>query len=159
MIYIRPVPSRKLLTGHLLWFLLWLFVTVVAIFLKAKPEGHGTHTELGLPPCPSVMFFGRPCPGCGLTTSFTATVHGQFAQAFHAHPFGPILYLALTVSALTCMYGFLTRQRFDFGSPTFSRALGAFVIVFFVFGVVRFALSPHYGDNDVYHRALLMTER
>lgn len=151
MVRFEAAPNRKVLTGQLLWFLLWVGVTAFAIYLTPKPEGHGTHTELGLPPCPSVMFFGRPCPGCGLTTSFTATVHGNLPFAFHAHPLGPVLYALFTLSALACGYGYWKMKAFDTSSKIFNRSLGALVIIFFAFGLMRFALMPHYGDHDPAH--------
>lgn len=158
MIHFRPVTTRKFLTGQLIWFGIWVFVTAAAIYLTPKPEGHGTHTELGLPPCPCVLLFGRPCPGCGLTTSFTATVHGHLLEAFRAHPFGPFLYLMLTVSALACLYGWVKKRHMDLSSRSFSRALGAFTMLFFAFGVARFAFSGHYADHDLYRQAMLMAK-
>ena len=52
---------RKRLSGQLTFFFVWLFVTVVGLCLHADPSGHGTHTQLGMPPCPSVLLFNRPC--------------------------------------------------------------------------------------------------
>ena len=76
--------NRTKLSGQLSFFFVWLAITLIAIVLRPDPSGHGTHTQLGLPPCPSVLLFNRPCPGCGLTTSFTAVLHGDFVAAFHA---------------------------------------------------------------------------
>lgn len=130
--------SRKELRGHLLWFLLWFAVTAVAIWLNPNPHGHGTHQQLGLPPCPSVLMFGRPCPGCGLTTSFTATVHGDIVHAFQANPFGPIVYIAFTISAIYCLVGFIKVVRFSV--PPTKSYIGAttFIILYILFGTYRF---------------------
>jgi len=155
MVRFEPATSRKFLSGQLLWFLFWCAVTGIALYLTPKPEGHGTHTELGLPPCPSVMFFGRPCPGCGLTTSFTALVHGNIPFAFHAHPLGPFLYLVFTVTAFMAIYGWITRLHMNTSSQMFNRSLCALLIVFFAFGAVRFAVSSHYGDRDPYHQLVV----
>jgi len=125
MVFYESVASRRLLVGHLLWFLLWTGVTVVGTRLSASPHLHGTHQQLGLPPCPSVLLSHRPCPGCGLTTSFTATLHADWPIAFAAHPFGPVLYALFTASAFACLVGFVRQQRFN----TDSRALGIFLIV------------------------------
>ena len=153
MILFRQEPDRRYLRGQLIWFLIWLFVTACAIYLHARPDGHGTHTELGLPPCPSVMFFGRPCPGCGLTTSFTATVHGDLPFAFRAHPFGPLLYLILAVTGWMGLIGWIKKVRIETNTPAFARASCVFVCVFMAFGIARFILSPHYGDHDLAHLA------
>lgn len=148
MVRFEPVASRRVLKGHLTWFGLWLFVTVVGICLAPSPKGHGTHTQLGLPPCPSVMVFGRPCPGCGLTTSFTATIHGHFLQAFQAHAFGPVMYILFTITALCCFYGYVTMKRFNTDSKQFSWALGALIAVFLTYGGIRFIADSDYAKDD-----------
>lgn len=68
---------RKALRSQLTWFASWAVITVIGAILSPEKSGHGTHQQLGLPPCPSVLFFDRPCPGCGLTTSWTALIHGH----------------------------------------------------------------------------------
>jgi hypothetical protein len=155
MIRFDEVPNRRYVAGQLTWFCMWVAVTAIGLYLAPKPEGHGTHTELGLPPCPCVAIFGRPCPGCGLTTSFTATLHGQFGLAFKAHPLGPILYALFTCTALLCFYGWWKRKRVDFTAPPMRYLSGAFVVIFLIFGVARFVMFPHYGDHDPYHIAVL----
>lgn len=140
MVHFDEGWPRRRLTGHLLWFGGWLFVTLVGLlFLVPSPKGHGTHTQLGLPPCPSVLFYQRPCPGCGLTTSFTALIHGDFAAAFRAHPFGPIFYFAWAATAIACLYGFIARRRFNTDGKAWNRTLGVLVAAFFVYGMVRLA--------------------
>ena len=142
MIRFEPGHSRKVLTGQLAWFGLWLGVTVVALFLHADPSGHGTHTQLGLPPCPSMLVFDRPCPGCGLTTSWTATVHLQLGTAFRAHPLGPLLYLGFTGTALLALWGWFRGLYLDLSSRQFGRVATATLAVFLVFAAVRFATVP-----------------
>lgn len=142
----EPAPSRKAVSGQLLWFLGWLAVTVIGAILKPNPHGHGTHEQLGLPPCPSVLLFDRPCPGCGLTTSFTATIHGQWAAAFHAHPLGPFVYLMFTASALLALRGYFRQQRLNTATKQFSMALGAFAIFFIGFGLFRWVTTPNYAS-------------
>lgn len=138
MVHFEPDWPRRKLTGHLLWFLAWAFVTTVGLLLTPSANGHGTHTQLGLPPCPSVIVFQRPCPGCGLTTSFTSFLHGDVTRAFSAHAVGPILYIAFTLSAWACLYGFIRGRRFNTDSRSFSFALGTLVTVLVAFGVIRF---------------------
>jgi hypothetical protein len=140
MIRFDPVASRRELWGHLVWFFAWLGVTAVGFLLTPSENGHGTHQQLGLPPCPSVIFFERPCPGCGLTTSWTATLHGQLVAAFSAHNLGPLLYALFTASAFACAYGFATKKRFDTDGPAFNRFLVMVTIAFFVYGIARMAL-------------------
>ena len=149
--------QRRKLSGQLSFFGVWLFVTVVGLSLHPDPSGHGTHTQLGLPPCPSVLLFNRPCPGCGLTTSFTALLHGDIAFAFHAHPFGPFLYLGMTAWAWLCIYGWAKGMRLDGGGLVFNRVVTVFMVCFFGFGIVRMALDPGFsaGPEQRYVSKLL----
>jgi hypothetical protein len=32
--------------------------------------------------------------------------------------------------------------------------MGTFIFAFFAFGIIRFIISPHYGDNDPYHQVV-----
>jgi len=127
-----------------MYFLVWLVITVIGACLHASPTGHGTHEELGLPACPSVLLFNRPCPGCGLTTSWTALIHGNFGFAFQAHPLGPFLYLFFTATALLAFRGWLTKRRLLVDTPQFNRAVMIGAIVFLCFGLVRMAVTPNY---------------
>lgn len=140
-----PVPSRKPLYGQLSWFLVWLGTTAFGVILKPSPTGHATHTQLGLAPCPSAVFLHRPCPGCGLTTSFTAMIHGNLPLAFSSHPLGPFLYLLFTVSALACLYGFVRKMRFNTDTPQFNRSLAYLVGGFLLFSLIRFAVVSDYS--------------
>jgi hypothetical protein len=49
-----------------------------------------------------------PCPGCGLTRSFCAISHGDFAGAWEFHPFGFAFY-ALAVTLV--VWPFVARRR------------------------------------------------
>lgn len=141
----RDVPARFLF-GQFLWFLLWLITTGCAIWLRPDPSGHGTHEQLGLPPCASMYFLGRPCPGCGLTTSWTATVHGSFAEAFHAHALGPILYLGFSASALVAGISALRGWRWRIENREISIVLITTLVVLLSYATWRFFTvtpAPH----------------
>ena len=140
----EAATDRVSLVGQFLWGCFWLGVTGFGLYLKPSLYLHGTHEELGLPPCPSVLLFNRPCPGCGLTTSFTALLHGDFHQAFEAHPLGPFLYLLLAVTGIAAFYGFATRQRFSIATPKMTKFLTVVMVVFLAFGAYRFATTPNY---------------
>ncbi|MBN2215837.1 MAG: DUF2752 domain-containing protein [Pirellulales bacterium] len=71
--------------------LLLLCPLVVAAFLRPDGRGHGTHQQLGLPPCSFEVLFGLPCPSCGSTTAFAYVVRGRLAEAFRANVGGTIL--------------------------------------------------------------------
>jgi hypothetical protein len=82
---------------------------VTALALSPDPVGHGTHTQLGLPPCGFLVVTGVPCPGCGLTTSFAHMIRFQIAGAFAANPFGVLLFCATVVGVVVSGVG-MTRS-------------------------------------------------
>ncbi|MCC7535331.1 MAG: DUF2752 domain-containing protein [Deltaproteobacteria bacterium] len=88
--------ARSKLLSRVVWAVLGLgalTVVVIAAILHPSTEGHGTHTQLGLPPCGFLVVTGYPCPGCGLTTSFSAMAHFDPVLAAFANPFGVLLFL------------------------------------------------------------------
>ena len=50
-----------------------------------------THTQLGMEPCNMVVLTGKPCPACGMTTSFSLLVHGDIANSLRANWVGTIM--------------------------------------------------------------------
>lgn len=84
--------------------------TILAVAGTLVPDrsGMGSHRQLGLPPCTSVVLFGYPCPTCGMTTAFAHTVRGQLVAAFRAQPAGLILALATIASAIGSLGALLT---------------------------------------------------
>lgn len=75
--------------------LLGVGVALVAVFAAAasirpyaedgSPLRMSTHTQLGLPPCNFVVLFDRPCPSCGMTTSFAFLVRGDVSNSLRAN--------------------------------------------------------------------------
>lgn len=154
MLTIREGVPRRHLGSQLGWFLLWLGTTAVALYLNPNAAGHGTHQSLGLPPCPSVLAMGRPCLGCGLTTSFAYTVRGSFAEAFQAHALGTFLYALFTVAAFLGVWGFATRRSVQL-NRTWDRGILVLLIVFLGYGAIRFATHADYATpREVMMRGL-----
>lgn len=145
--YYRPVDTRRKAFGQAMLFGLWAFVTVTALVLRPATEGHGTHQLLGFPPCPSVIFFNRPCPGCGLTTSFTRLLHGDVFGAFQAHWLGPILYGLFTWVAIAGFVAFIKKLRIDIHTPRFQVVLFVFCGFLFAYGFGRFMLVTNYQTD------------
>jgi hypothetical protein len=52
-----------------------------------KPRTMSTHTQLGMPPCNFVVLTGKPCPSCGMTTSFALLV-GELGREHHLRAVG-----------------------------------------------------------------------
>ena len=70
-----------------------------AAMLTPDPRGHGTHQQLGLPPCTFLVLFGRPCPSCGMTTSWAWLVRGQLGEAVRANAGGTLLGMLAAIGA------------------------------------------------------------
>lgn len=82
--------------SRIVWFVLFampLAVIITAATLTPDTAGHGTHTQLGLPPCGFYVFTGLPCPGCGLTTCFAHMMRLEVTGAATANAFGVALFL------------------------------------------------------------------
>ena len=77
---------------------------IVAGVLRPDDRGHGTHQQIGLPPCTLVVLFGVRCPTCGMTTSWANFVRGRPAEALRANLSGTVLCLLdmLAVPWLLC---------------------------------------------------------
>ncbi len=83
-----PVGQRIALVALALALLALL---VTAGTLTPDARGHGTHQQLGLPPCTFYVIFQRPCPACGMTTSWAWFVRGEIGHAMAANAGGALL--------------------------------------------------------------------
>lgn len=98
--------------------------------------------------CGSRLFFGIPCPACGLTRSFCAMTHGAFGEAFGFHLFGPLLFtltaLAIPVSILELRRG----RRFEWlARIAFSpRVAWVFASLFVSYHITRLVLEARSGE-------------
>ena len=90
----RPIKTvvRLLLVA---WGVFLLAGFSLAVSLAPNPAGFGTHQQLGLPPCSFQTMFGIPCPSCGMTTSFSHFVRGQWLRAAAANLGGLLLAILL----------------------------------------------------------------
>lgn len=96
------VRTPSLTRSRVAWLFLWvvpLVVLTIAAFLTPSAEGHGTHTQLGLPPCGFLTVTGLVCPGCGLTTCFAHMANFDVVAAVSAQPMGVMLFF-ITVAAV-----------------------------------------------------------
>lgn len=94
-------------------FLVALALGLVALFAVAAwldpynpdgtPKDHGTHRQLGLPPCNFYRLTGMPCPSCGMTTSFALLMHGDVVASLRANAVGTLLALFLMAVAVWCL--------------------------------------------------------
>jgi hypothetical protein len=66
-------------------------ILALAAWLRPDPNGMGTHTQLGLPPCTLSSLTGLRCPGCGMTTSWALVMDGDFETALGTNLGGTLL--------------------------------------------------------------------
>jgi hypothetical protein len=109
-----PAHHERLSTW-LRWVCLLSGIVSLALLATARslvpsPLGHGTHQQLGLPPCTVVLLWNTPCPACGMTTSWALATRGDFVAAARSNVGGLLLaIIALAFFPASC-YFFATGQ-------------------------------------------------
>jgi hypothetical protein len=101
---------------------------LVAAWLEPSTDGHGTHTQLGLPQCGWVVSMGMPCPSCGMTTSFAHAANGNLLGSVRAQPAGAVLALGTAMVFVLAIWVLATGSAI--GAFWFDR-IGRW---FFIFG-------------------------
>jgi hypothetical protein len=135
---------------------------LVALALVA---GGAAYVWLGPPVCPTALFLGIPCPGCGLTRATLALLHGDVARALALHPLvfvlSPVFAFALGAALVDYVRGGpATTARFvTWFSPRarYGAAWGLLVLAFGVWGA-RFA-GYFGGPAQVHSLRELMSSR
>lgn len=91
----KPVTSKPKgeLIPYLIILVLCSFILVCAAIMKpSTPEAPSL--QVGRTILPNICIFrattGLPCPGCGLTRSIIAAVHGHLDVSFFHHRLGPL---------------------------------------------------------------------
>ena len=82
--------------------------------------------------CPSVILFGLPCPGCGVTRAALYVLKGQFAEAFYINP---AVYLWLVFLL------YIIVVRYIMGKPL--KHFMVFVTVIGILMIVRYAYGMY----------------
>ncbi len=59
---------------------------------------------LGVATCPSKVFFGIPCPGCGISRAFMSVLRLDFAAAFEYNPLWIVVPVALVAVTVLSVY-------------------------------------------------------
>ena len=101
---------------------------VTAAWLTPDPAGLGTHRQLGLPGCTMVTWFGIRCPGCGMTTSWAYTTHGDFEGGIKSNVAGVLLLIMAIVTIPFLAIGVFTGFKFQNRLISFIAAIALSVI-------------------------------
>jgi len=88
-----------------------LAMLLVGARLSPTNEGHGTHTQLGLPPCAFAVTLGRPCATCGMTTAVSTAAGGNLVRAVAVQPFGAGVALAASSAFWIALFSAATGSR------------------------------------------------
>lgn len=113
---VQPTPSAAPLGLRCAALLLAAGCAVLfglALWMTPDPSGHGTHTQLGLAPCPWTLSANRPCPTCGMTTAFCYAVRGRLLAGFLAQPAGLLVAVAVAAVFWGSLWMGLTGLRSD----------------------------------------------
>lgn len=101
---------------------------VIACLLEPDARGHGTHQQLGFPPCTLVALCGIRCPTCGMTTSWAALVRGRLFEGLAANVGGVLLAIGAIGSVIGLSSIALLGRRPKWFPSTNGFAWGAIVI-------------------------------
>jgi hypothetical protein len=116
---------------------------VTARTLAPNERGYGTHEHLGLPPCTFYLIFHRPCPACGMTTSWAWLLRGNVLQALTANTGGTLLAMLSLVAAPWLLIS-AVRGRWLIGLPSdWSFAAIALVVSAITAGQWIWRLTQH----------------
>lgn len=88
-----------------------------ADFTRVYLAGHPLNIQ-----CAFQASTGLPCPTCGITRSVVMSLHGQFADAWHMAPAGPVAFAGMVLFGLA-MLAFAFLQQRSVAVPTASRWL------------------------------------
>lgn len=111
VIAVRRPPNTKVVRAVLLVIGLGLVsVFGIASWLNpyqadGTPRSQATHQQLGMPPCNFLVLTGKPCPSCGMTTSFALLVRGDVGASLRANWAGTLIALVWAVLMVWALAG------------------------------------------------------
>jgi len=105
--------------------------------------------------CPSMIFVGLPCPGCGITRAGILLITGDFSGSFHMNP---ILLPALVWGVVAAILKLRWPDKYKYAN-WLAVVLVVFMLATFVVRMIM--LFPHtqplvINDNSIFHRLLYL---
>jgi hypothetical protein len=116
---------------------------VIGILLTPSPDGMGTHTQLGIQPCGMWVIMHKPCPTCGVTTSFALASHGRFVESAVNQPFGLVVFVVMVAGLLVNAWAAIA------GRTWFPLATVRRVSIIIIAGFIVLAVSWAYKWSTV----------
>ncbi|MEN3002259.1 MAG: DUF2752 domain-containing protein [Armatimonadota bacterium] len=138
IVQVSPV-DRAARIGHGLIIIAVLLLVGLGLYLKPDPSGRGTHRQLGLPPCSIYFFTARPCPSCGLTTSISAWLHGDWRLGWRANPFGIVVLLGAFALGINSLMSLLMGRGIRIHPLLLNWGLIVLLLAWLIHGILRFA--------------------
>ncbi len=104
-----------------------LGVLTIASALRPSADGHGTHTQLGMPECAWTVTVDLPCPTCGMTTSFAHAAGGDLLASMQTQPMGLVLVIGTAAAFWAGLHALVAGVRLGpvLGTLTTRRAIWA----------------------------------
>lgn len=115
-----------------------LALLITARCLEPSATGIGTHQQLGLPPCTSVVLFGVRCPSCGMTTSWALATRGRLLESMQINAGGFLLVL-IAIAYLPASCYFLFKGKSSRGG-WFSLALAIALISALAIAIIQWCI-------------------
>lgn len=135
----RITRLSLLVIGFLLAVIFGIAFWINPYDADGQPRTMATHTQLGMPPCNFVVMTGKPCPACGMTTSFALLVRGDVLASLKANWAGSLI---AVLWALTMVWAIASGIK---GRPLFiPRGKGEMVLTVSV-GIVLTLMLARWG--------------
>lgn len=137
-----------LLTVATLGGVFWIAMQLYPYDEQGNPRKMETHTQLGLPPCSFRVMTGKPCPTCGMSTSFSHFVRWDFRNSWRANAVGLLIalccVLVLVWSVISLIRGRLIWVR------AWGRVLGWTAVIILGLTIIQWVLVV--GIDWMIHR-------
>lgn len=129
--------------GKFGWLATYIAIIILSFFISP-------YLDNGIELCSMKYLTGLPCPGCGLTHSFSSLSSGNFADAFRFHFFGPFIYAAVLMFIFILFSEIFLDKKFPglrkiFFSKSFTYVFGIILFLFFSFRIYNLIVTGEFS--------------